>query len=139
MTNILQPTAGSDLGEFLVTRVAASDAFVNGDIGPLAAISARTSPATIFPPNGAVVTGADEVDAFNAEGAAGFEPGGQNAFEVIHASSGGDLAYLVGVQSSRVRVRGRSDPVPMRLRLTEIFRRDADGWKLIHRHADPAG
>lgn len=123
---------------FLVDRLAASDAFVDGEIAPLAAISTRVSPATIFPPDGRTVTGAEQVNAFNARGASAFGPGGENAFEVIHTAADGDLAYLVGVQHSRVRVQGRTDPVPMHLRLTEIFRRESGDWKLIHRHADPA-
>lgn len=134
MTNL----AETSFREFLVDRIAASDAFVDGEIGPLDTISTRTSPASIFPPNGLTVTGADEVNAFNARGAAAFGPGGENAFEVIHSSADGDLAYLVGVQHSRVRIQGQPDPVPMHLRLTEVFRRETDGWKLIHRHADPA-
>lgn len=73
-----------------------------------------------------------------ARGAAAFGPGGENAFEVIHARTDGDLAYLAGVQHSRVRVQGRPDPVAMHLRLTEILRHEAGGWKLAHRHADPA-
>lgn len=83
-------------------RKEASDAFINGNFGPLERISAQTSPATIFGPKGDCVQDADQVNAANAEGAKRFEPGGTNAFEIMHSAAEGDLAYWVGIQRSVV-------------------------------------
>lgn len=117
-------------------RLAASTAFVNGDIDPLDQISTHTSPATIFGPNGDAVQGADRVNAANADGASRFEPGGTNAFEVMHQDADDRLAYWVGIQHSVVKMRGQDQPIPMDLRVTEIFRQEEGQWTLVHRHAD---
>lgn len=123
--------------DYMERRIEASDAFVAGDVGPLLRISATASPATIFPPNGICVQGADTVNTFNAEGAASFAPGSSNSFEIMHSGESDTLAYWTGIQHSTVVMKGKDEPVPMALRVTEIFRKDNGEWKLIHRHADP--
>ena len=65
-----------------------------------------------------------------------FNPNGETQFEILHMGASQGLAYWVGFQRARARLRDQPEPVPMNLRVTEIFRREADSWKLIHRHAD---
>lgn len=125
-----------DFDTFMADRLAASNAFVNGDVEPLAAVSTKTSPATLFGPQGTTVKGADQVNEANARSAGMFRKGATNGFEVMHQGSDDRLAYWVGLQRSVVHVADRDQPTPMDLRVTEIFRREPAGWRLIHRHAD---
>lgn len=130
------PQSSNDFDAFLQQRKKASDAFVNGDADPLVRISAQRSPATIFGPKGGAVEGADKVNAANAGVANHFKPGGRNDFDVLHKAADGELGYWVGIQRSVVQMDGHDEGVPMDLRVTEIFRREAGEWKLFHRHAD---
>jgi ketosteroid isomerase-like protein len=57
--------------------------------------------------------------------------------EVISGYSSGDLAYIVELERFRVKVGGAREPAPSSLRVTTVFRREEDGWKVLHRHADP--
>ncbi|MEP7074696.1 MAG: DUF4440 domain-containing protein [Acidobacteriota bacterium] len=128
--------ATENFNDYLKRRFAASDAFVNGDIEPLIEVSASEEPASIFGPMGGCVFGVEKVNAVNTAGAKAFAPGAENEFEEFHQSSDGKLGYWTGIQRSKVIFKGKDETVPMALRLTEIYRRDDDGWKLIHRHAD---
>lgn len=125
-----------DFERFMKRREAASQAFVNGDIGPLDRISTHVSPATIFGPKGDCVAGADKVNAANAGGAKMFERGSESSFEILHIVANDGLAYWAGIQRSKVRMRGKAEAIPMDLRVTETFRREDGEWKLVHRHAD---
>lgn len=122
---------------FLKQREEASRAFVNGDAGPLDRVATHTSPATIFGPMGGYAQGADAVNAANERGAKFFEPGSKSDFEILQMSANDGLAYWAGIQRATVRMHGKTGAIPMDLRVTEVFRREGNEWKLVHRHADP--
>jgi len=48
-----------------------------------------------------------------------------------------DLAYEINIERSRVKVGEAEEVAPTALRTTTIFRREDDGWRIVHRHADP--
>lgn len=128
----------TDFDDFMRAREDASTAFVEGDVGPLLAISVLDDPASILPPTGAVVVGAEAVNAGNQKSAQSFTPGAQNEFDILHSGASGNLGYWTGIQRARVRMNDHDEPVDMSLRVTELFRRVDGEWKLFHRHVDLA-
>lgn len=122
--------------EFLMAREAASTAFVEGDVGPLLALSVTSDPATIFPPTGSLVSGAEAVNGGNEKGATAFAPPAENRFEILHSGSDGALGYWTGIQHSKLTMKDADEPVAMTLRVTELFRKVDGEWQLFHRHAD---
>lgn len=125
-----------DFESFMEVRLKASTDFVEGKFDSLENISVKKSPATIFPPSGICVQGAELVNNFNEKGAAGFLPGAKNEFEVMHQNADEHLAYWTGIQRSTVKMKGQENDIIFNLRITEIFRKENDEWKLMHRHAD---
>lgn len=125
-----------DFESFMKVRLQASTDFVEGKFEPLEKISVLKSPATIFPPPGIFVQGANEVNKFNEKGAANFLPGAKNEFEVMHQDADEHIAYWTGIQRSTVKMKGQDDDIIFNLRVTEIFRKENGEWKLMHRHAD---
>jgi len=50
---------------------------------------------------------------------------------------GNELAYTVEIERYQAKVGGNDEPSDLALRVTCVYRREDDGWKLVHRHADP--
>ncbi|HSX08119.1 MAG TPA: nuclear transport factor 2 family protein [Candidatus Saccharimonadales bacterium] len=121
---------------FMEQRLAASTAFVLGDAELLREISVTADPASIYGPNGTVVSGAGAVNEANEQGAQAFTDGGENRFEILHMAADDQLAYWTGIQHSKVKIKASDELVPMDLRVTELFRLENGEWKLFHRHAD---
>jgi ketosteroid isomerase-like protein len=126
----------SDFGQFMKQREEAAQAYVQGDPAPLHRLVATSGSATFLGPGGGSIVGAGRVDEAYRKGAATLSDG-ETRFEVEHMAESDDLAFWTGVQRATVRVDGGAMPVPMDLRITEVFRREGKQWKLIHRHADP--
>lgn len=59
------------------------------------------------------------------------------AFERVSGYETPDLAYSLEVESYRSKVGGANDITPFALRVTTVFRREEEGWRIVHRHADP--
>ena len=125
-----------DFKTFMQQRQEAAAAYVGGNAAPLAALAAQDLPATFMGPGGGAVHGTQEVLARYSRDARIFEAGGTTQFEILEMAAADTIAYWTGFQTARVRMHGKPDVMPMKLRVTEVFRREGDAWKLVHRHAD---
>jgi ketosteroid isomerase-like protein len=130
-------TPVDDFDDFMEQRAAAASAYVSGDASPLTRLLAADLPATFFGPRGGAVQGATEVSARYVADALGFHAQGTSRLEVLQVGASGDIAYWVGLQHATVQHGNMTQPAPMDLRVTEIFRRENGEWRLVHRHADP--
>ena len=121
---------------FLTRRERISGEYIQGNADSLIGISATAGPSTFFPPNGARVVGAAKVNAANRQGAKAFAEGSTGRFEVLQSGSSGKLGFWTGIQHADMAMKGAKKRVKMKLRITEVFRLERSGWKLVHRHAD---
>jgi ketosteroid isomerase-like protein len=125
-----------DITELIDLWSAAARAYLNGDLPTYARLAHHGDDYTLTPPNGGDprrgFDGSDEA----AEWTARTFLGGSVDLEVFETYASGDLAVLVAVERQHATV----EPLPSQewsLRITLVFRRDDDGWRLVHRHADP--
>lgn len=66
-----------------------------------------------------------------------FREGEPTRFERVSEFVGTDLAYIVELERTRVKIGGSGGFSPIALRVTTIFLMEDGGWKVLHRHADP--
>jgi NAD(P)H-dependent FMN reductase/ketosteroid isomerase-like protein len=129
-------TTSSGFDDFMTERESAAASYVTGDAKFVDALSTTADPATFFHPSGDVVRGAKAVTERVDRDAASFDTGSTNRFDVLQSHASGDLAFWCGYQVAEARMKGKPEPIPMKLRVTEVFRREDGAWKMIHRHAE---
>lgn len=122
------------LAEMLPRQTAAERAMHNGDAGPRTALWSTADPVSLFGAWLPIRTGwADVSDAFRRV-AAQFSDSREYRFEVVAAGASGDLAYTIGYEHNVVTLNGK--PATYTLRVTHVYRREEDEWRIVHRHGD---
>jgi ketosteroid isomerase-like protein len=115
----------------------AQEALVKGDPEPVKAFHSRREDVTLANPFGPVRRGWTEVADALEQAAANFRGGGGVRYEDVSRYGTPELAYVVRVERTESKVGGREELSPISLRVTMIFRREGQSWKIVHRHADP--
>ena len=116
---------------------AATDRIMRGDASGFKDLYSRRSDITLGNPFGDFGRGWDGVVEQLERAASYFSDGRATDFEGISKTAGDELAYTVEIERVETKVAGREEQAAFAARVTSIYRREEDGWRLIHRHADP--
>lgn len=111
-------------------------AMSRGDPGPTLALWSNRDDILLANPLGPSIVGRRDVVAETERVAAMFAGLESFSFEELARFETPDLGYLSGFERAQVRRIGSDAPSAMALRVTTIFRREGDGWRLVLRHAD---
>jgi uncharacterized protein (TIGR02246 family) len=115
----------------------ALQAFIQGDPEPVLRLWSRRDDATLANPFGPPVRGWEAVRSASERAASQVADGDAFSVEGISTYSTPDLAYELEIHRFRAKVGGVDESAPVSLRVTTIYRREDDGWRIVHRHADP--
>jgi ketosteroid isomerase-like protein len=105
----------------------------NGDPGPRSLIWSRREPVSVL---GAMrnARGRDEIDQLFTTLARSFSNCTAYRYEPLAYDVVGDMAYTTGLEHVSVAIDGQ--PRSFSLRATQVYRREAGEWTVVHRHAD---
>jgi ketosteroid isomerase-like protein len=115
----------------------ALDEIVKGNPEPDKEMFSHRDDVSLANPLGPPVRGWEQVEATMERAASLLRDGEPTVFERIVTCETAELAFMVEIERTRVRLGGSQDVVPVTLRVTTIFRPEDGTWKVLHRHADP--
>ena len=112
---------------------AALSSMLNGDAGPLSEIWSHGAEVSTMHPIGGREVGWDQVRN-SWEQVAQLASGGEGKLSDQVIQVVGDAAYELGIERGQVTLAGQ--PVTIEHRVTNIYRREAGAWKVVHHHTD---
>ena len=115
----------------------ALEAFMTGNPEPVKLLFSRKDDVTLANPFGPTRRGWAEVEDAMERAAANFRDGRVVAFENVSKYVTPEVGYTVYTEVAEAKLGGSDEVSPVSLRVTMIFRREEEGWKVAHRHADP--
>jgi ketosteroid isomerase-like protein len=116
----------------------ALEPYLKGDAGPVLDLLSRAEDVTLLNPLGPPTHGQAEVRRAGSQAAAMLRDGSVRGFEEVVRYSTPDLGYIVQLERTQARFENTGTTMnPIALRVTMIFRREGETWRVVHRHADP--
>ena len=125
----------ADWSAFIAKLEAAEEEFVQGRPAAFQALWSRADDVTLCGGFGGVERGWQNVTDRLSWVSKKYSDGTRTR-EEISRMVGADFAYLVQREVIRSRVASQAEPSTQELRATMVFRREADGWRIVHRHGD---
>jgi ketosteroid isomerase-like protein len=126
------------LEPFLAAYHQACEQFIRGNPKPMKHLYTKRGDVTLFYPwGGPALKGHGCLEEGMERSAATFKEGRFTQVERTTQYVTAELALLVEVWRFEARVGGTAEPVPGALRVTQVLRPEAGGWRILHRHADP--
>jgi ketosteroid isomerase-like protein len=130
-------SAADDLDAFIEKSHQALEAFTKGDPASLQALFSQRDDVTLANPFGPAQRGWPQVRDAMARAAEHYRDGRAFGFDQIAKHVTSDIACIHELERFEAKVGGSDEVMPVSLRCTSVFRRETDGWKIVHRHADP--
>jgi len=130
-------SATNDVDELIERYQLGLGDFMKGDPEPVKELFSHREDVTLANPLGPPAHGWDEVAATIEHAASQFRDGRLVGVEIVERQVTPEFAYTLWLEHAEGKVAGREDVVPATLRVTMIYRPEEEGWKVVHRHADP--
>lgn len=135
---MIDPENTAEVNELIEVMREAASAYIGGNIRHYFELMRHADDFTLMSPLGGETVRADSISNIDEQIAAEeeFFHGGECALEIAECYASDALAVLVAVERQHGHV-GTLPPQDWSLRVTLVFRREDDVWRLVHRHADP--
>ena len=127
----------ADFDELIQAARKALDAIAKGDPSPYKALYSQDENITLGNPFGGFGKGKTAVYEQLERAASYYRDGRTTSFETVSQEVGPEIAYTVEIERFEAKVGGQDELSELALRTTCVYRLEADGWRLLHRHADP--
>jgi len=114
----------------------AAVALIRGDVRSYLSLFVHADDYTLIPPFGGAPRHGFDASEDAVEQLSRFFTGGEAQVDVVQSYVSGDFVALVLIERQHGEVGGLPDQ-DWSLRVTMLFRREGDDWRLVHRHADP--
>jgi ketosteroid isomerase-like protein len=107
---------------------------LNGDLEPMMEVWSHGSDVATMHPLGGRETGWEEVRANWEQVAQAFSDGQVSLEDLVVVPLSEDVAYTLGTEHGQATLGEES--VSIDWRVTNIYRREGGGWKMVHHHTD---
>lgn len=132
--NAAKPPA--DFLAFLIRADAAQKELQNGNVGNYKKLWSHSDDVTISGGFGGTIERGWQAVGARLDWASTQFSNGTNTIERLSTAADKNLGYVVQLEHIKFKVPGTGADATRDFRVTMIFRREKDGWKIVHRHAD---